>query len=343
MLLLPKQLLLSLLAMSVLSGVVAQTPPAQTPPAQAPAAPAPPMPGVPIPVPYDTTLFQIIRSGDAVALQKKLERGADPNAIADGQSALMTATLFGSSDEMRLLLLKGANPNYADPDSLTALWLAVPDSAKTALLLDRGADPNMLSRDHYSALIKLVNFPGATPLLQLLIAKGADPKKAAPDNMLLYEAASSGDTALLGLLLRMGFRPNDTVAFGDYPLNSALSFRTFATLKMLVDSGARVNITLPSNVFPNLRGMTPLMFAADDDDERSFFYLLDHGADPNAKSVSGYTALMFLQLAETDHPAMTRALLAHGADPKQKDLNGDRPYDMALRKGNVRSAQLLKQ
>jgi ankyrin repeat protein len=40
---------------------------------------------------------------------------------------------------------------------------------------------------------------------------------------------------------------------------------------------------------------------------------------------------------------MTRALLDHGADPKQKDINGDRPYDMALRKGNVRSAQLLKQ
>jgi ankyrin repeat protein len=276
-------------------------------------------------------------------LQKKLGNGADPNATADGQSALMAATLFGSPDEMRLLLDKGAKPNYADPDSLTALWLAVPDSAKTALLLDHGADPNLLSKEHYSALVKLVNFPGTAPLFQLLVAKGADPKKAAPDNMLLYEAASSGDTALLGPLLRMGFRSNDTVSFGDYPLNAALSFRTFATVKMLIDSGASMKITLPKTVFPNMRGMTPLMLAAGDDDEKSFFYLLDHGADPNAKSASGYTALMFLQLTETDHPAMTRALLDHGADPKQKDTNGDRPYDMALRKGNVGSAQLLKQ
>jgi ankyrin repeat protein len=321
----PKQLLLSLLAMSVLAGVAAQTTPAHAP------------------TPYDTALFQVIRSGDAAALQKKLGNGADPNAIADGQSALMAATLFGSADEMRLLLDKGAKPNFVDPDSLTALWLAVPDSAKTTLLLDHGADPNLLSKEHYSALVKLVNFPGTAPLFQLLVAKGADPKKAAPDNMLLYGAASTGDTALLGLLLRMGFRPNDTAAFGDYPLNAALSFRTFATVKMLIDSGANVNITVPNNVFPNMRGMTALMTAADEDDEKSFLYLLDHGADPNAKSVSGYTALMFLQLTETDHPAMTQVLLDHGADPKQKDTNGDRPYDMALRKGNVRSAQLLKQ
>ena len=306
--------MLSLMAMSVLSGGVAQT-----------------------------ALFHIIRSGDATALQKELENGADPNAVSDGQSALMTATLFGSTDEMRLLLDKGAKPNYADPDSLTALWLAVPDSAKTTLLMDHGANLNMLSKDHYSVLVKLVNFPGTISLFRKLVAEGADPKKAAPDNMLLYEAASSGDTALLSPLLRMGFRPNDTVVFGDYPLNSALTFRTFATVKMLVDSGANVNISVPNNAPPNLRGMTPLMLAADADDEKSFFYLLDHGADPNAVCQKRYTALMFLQLTETDHPAMTQALLDHGADPKQKDTNGDRPYDMAMRKGNVRSAQLLKQ
>jgi uncharacterized protein len=145
------------------------------------------------------------------------------------------------------------------------------------------------------------------------------------------------------MLLRMGFRPNDTVAFGDYPLNSALTFRTFATVKMLIDSGANVNITLPGGVFPNLMGMTPLMLAANQDDEKSFFYLLEHGANAKATNGKSYSTLMFLQLAETDHPAMTQALLDHGADPKQKDHNGETPYDMAMKKGNVRSAQLLKQ
>ncbi len=90
---------------------------------------------------------------------------------------------------------------------------------------------------------------------------------------MLYEAAATNDTALVGLLLRYGFRPDDTIAYGDYPINSAMSFRCFATLKMLVENGADVNVGLPHSFFPNLRGITPLMTAALGDDEPSFYYL----------------------------------------------------------------------
>jgi ankyrin repeat protein len=292
----------------------------------------------------DTTLFRIIRSGNTATLQQKLQAGADPNSTSEGFSALMVATLMGSTDEMRLLLDHGAKVNYADPDSLTALWLAIPDSAKTELLLQHGADPSLLSKDHYSPLVKLVNFPGTTGLFLDLVARGADPKKAATDNSLLYMAAATGDTALVGLLLRYGFLPNDTVFYGDYPLNSALSFRTFPTVKMLIDSGANPNVALPAIPagLPNTWGMTPLMLAALADDERSFYYLLDHGANVNARSATGYTALMYLELAETDHPALTKALLDHGANPHEKDKNGDDAYTMASKKGNTVSAQLLK-
>jgi ankyrin repeat protein len=296
----------------------------------------------PTPTPADTALFRTIRSGDATALQQKLQAGADPNAISEGFSALMVATLTGSTDEMRILLDHGAKVNYADPDSLTALWLAIPDSAKTELLLQSGADPSLLSKDHYSPLVKLVNFPATTSLFRELVSHGADPKKAAPDNSLLYMSAATGDTALVGLLLRYGFLPNDTVFYGDYPLNSATTYRTFPTIKMLIDKGANVNVALPTAVLPNLRGMTPLMLAAVADDERSFNYLLDHGANVNTRSATGYTALMYLELAETDHPTLTKALLDHGANPREKDKNGDDAYTMASKKGNTISAQLLK-
>jgi ankyrin repeat protein len=259
-----------------------------------------------------------------------------------GFSPLMTAALTGSLDDMRHLIDQGANVNYADADSLTALWLAIPDSAKTELLLQHGANPSLLSKDHYSPLVKLVNFPGTTGLFRDLVAHGADPKKAAPDNSLLYMAAATGDTALVGLLLRYGFLPNDTVSYGDYPLNSATTYRTFPTIKMLIDNGANPNVALPKAVLPNIIGMTPLMLAAVADDERSFNYLLDHGADVNARSATGYTALMYLELSETDHPALTKALLDHGANPREKDKNGDDAYAMASKKGNTASAQLLK-
>jgi ankyrin repeat protein len=296
----------------------------------------------PTPTPADTALFRTIRSGDATALQQKLQAGADPNAISEGFSALMVATLTGSTDEMRLLLDHGAKVNYADPDSLTALWFAIPDSAKTELLLQHGADPSLLSKDHYSPLVKLVNFPGTAGLFRVLVAHGADPRKAAPDNSLLYMAAATGDTALVGLLLRLGFKPNDTVFYGDYPLNSALGFRTFPTVKMLIDNGADPNCAVPATELPNITGMTPLMTAALNDDDSSFYYLLDHGANVNARSKAGYTTLMYLQLADTDHPSLTKTLLEHGADPAIKTRNGDDAYSMASQKGNTVSTQLLK-
>jgi ankyrin repeat protein len=320
MLHLPKFLLCGL--MPLISLAQAQQAPQQTPP--------------------DTALFQIIRSGNAAALQKKMQAGADPNSISEGFSALMVATLTGSPDEMLLLLDHGAKVNYTDPDSLTALWFAIPDSAKTELLLQHGADPSLLSKDHYSPLVKLVNFPGTTGLFRDLVAHGADPQKAAPDNSLLYMAAATGDTDLVGLLLRYGFKPNDTVSYGDYPLNSALGFRTFPTVKMLIDHGADPNCTIPPTELPNTWGMTPLMMAALNDDEPSFNYLLDHGASVNARSTTGYTTLMCLQLADMDHPALTKALLERGADPAIKTRNGDNAYSMASQKGNTVSAQLLK-
>src|SRR5258708_14257393 len=127
----------------------------------------------------------------------------------------------------------------------------------------------MLSREKYTCLVKVLKFPGAASLFRTLVARGADPKRAARDNTLLYLAAGSDDTTLLGILLQYGFRANDTVLSGDYPLNQALAFRCFNTLKMLIEHGANVNVGLPETFFPHYRGLTALMQAAFEDDEVS--------------------------------------------------------------------------
>ena len=291
----------------------------------------------------DTALFNAIRSGSLTALQQRLAAGSDVNAIQEGFSALEVATLAGTAEQMRLLLEHGAKPNYVDDDGITALFLAIPDREKTLLLVDHGADPNQHSKENYSPLIKVVNCPGTTDLFLALMAKGADPKRAARDNALLYWAASTNDTTLVGLLLRLGFQANDSILDGDYPLNEALAYRCSNTLKMLVDHGADVNVCLPASFLPNFNKVTALMQAAFSDDEESFFYLLDHGADVNAKSKTGYTALMCAQLAETDHPSMTKALIDHGANIGTKSPAGDDAISLAAKKGNTQSLQLLKQ
>jgi len=288
-----------------------------------------------------TALFNAIRSGSPDLLKAQIANGADVNDSINSYSALMAATLNGSIDQMKILIEHGANVNYQTSGGISALWLAIPDAEKTILLLEHGADINHQVQG-YGVLAKLAAIPGTINLFHLLIDKGADLKKSAPANFLVYNAASSGDTAILGYLLRNGFNAKDTAAFGDYPLNAALSFRSFATLKMLVDNGADVNVKAPS-FFEALVGFTPLMNAAIYNERKSFFYLLEHGADPNLKSKKGFTALMLLEQSETiDDPDMTLALINHGAIVSAKAQDGTDALYYAMKKGNTQSAELLK-
>lgn len=289
----------------------------------------------------NTGLFQTIRLGDAAKLQALLQEGANPNAVSAGYSALMAAALNGSAQEMEVLLQHGADVHYRNGDSITALWLAVPDEEKTQLLLAHGAKANVPSREGNTVLVKLALIPGSTALMQLLIEKGCDPRKAGPHNDIMYNAAGSGDTAMVGLLLRYGVSVNDTAATGDYPINAAANYRAFGTLKMLVDNGANVNVSAKSAVLPLLIGITPLMWAAISNDKPSFYYLLQHGADANAKSPRGYTPLIFLSMSDVDDPDMIRALVQHGADPLVEAPDVTDALFYASQKGNTQSVELL--
>lgn len=286
-------------------------------------------------------LFKAIRSGSSAELETQLKNGADANDSLDGYSALMGAALSGSADQMKILIDNGANVNFIAQSGISALWLAAPDWDKTKLLLDHGADAKHTVRG-YGLLVKIAAMQGTLSVTKLLIENGADPKAATPDNYLVYNAAASGDTAILGFYLRKGFKANDTIFTGDYPINGALFYRNSATVKMLIDNGADVNIQSKSFQLISFNGFTPLMFAALNNDKASFYYLLNHGADPNRKNENGYTALMLLQQADEDDPAMTKALLEHGADPVTKTLSGNNALYFAMQKGNTESVAILK-
>jgi ankyrin repeat protein len=289
-----------------------------------------------------TELFDAIRSGSSDELNKALTSGADANDSLSGYSALMFAALDGTADQMSILISHGANINYQNADSITALWLAVPDMNKMTLLLDHGADIHH-KIEGYGILAKLCMIPGTTHIFQFLVERGADPLHSCRDNILLYNAAATGDTALLGLLLRLGLKPNDTTSFGETPINEALTYRTPATLKMLVEHGANVNYqNLREPNLPALIGFTPLMNAAIANDRESFLFLLDHGADPNMRSKNGVTALILLQQSDSGDPEMTEALIRHGARVGDKQPDGSDALYFAKQKGNTPTVALLQ-
>ncbi|GAA4746095.1 ankyrin repeat domain-containing protein [Flavisolibacter ginsenosidimutans] len=288
-----------------------------------------------------TLLFQTIRLGDAAKLEVLLKASANPNAVMDSYSALMAAALNGSAEEIKLLLDYGADLNYRNVDSITALWLAVPDQEKTVLLLERGAKPGVRSREGNTVLVKLAGIPGSAGLMQQLIEKGCSPRSSGFNNDIMYNAAMSGDTAIVDLLIRYGVSVSDTSFLGDYPVNAAVNYRCFSTLQMLVEHGADVNVSPKNAVLPLLIGITPLMWAAISNDKPSFFYLLDHGANPNARSPRGYTPLMFLAMANVDDPEMTLALIKHGADPGMQAPDVTDALFYASQKGNTKSVEIL--
>jgi ankyrin repeat protein len=289
-----------------------------------------------------TNLFDAIRSGSSEELSKALKNGANANDSLKGYSALMYAALDGTADQMSVLISHGANVNYQNTDSITALWLALPDLDKVTLLLNHGADIHH-KIDGYGILARLAMIPGTMNQFQFIIARGEDPLHSGPDNLLLYNAAATGDTMLLGFLLRLGLRVNDTTSFGEVPINGALQFRSPATVKMLVEHGANVNFqNLHEQTLPAVVGFTPLMNAAIANDRESFLFLLDHGADPNMRSRSGVTALILLQQSDTDDPEMTLALIKHGARLEDKQPDGYDALYFAKQKGNTPTVALLQ-
>ena len=288
----------------------------------------------------NAALFSVIRSGNTIELEKMLTTGASSNAVLQGYSALMAAALNGSVEEMKILLNHGADLNYMNADSVTALWLAVPDYDKSSLLLSAGANPQTPAKGGYRPIVKLATTPGSAPLMRLFVAKGALLKESAPDGYLMYNAALTNDTTMLDICIRAGLNVNDTTYLKDYPIFSALSNKSFNTLKMLVQNGADVNVQDTSSILRNTA--TPLMFAASNNDHQAFFYLLDHGADPNIKSMLGMTTLMCAMQAESDDPEITKILFARGAKASDKMIDGSDALYFAVKMGNTESVRLIK-
>lgn len=285
-------------------------------------------------------LFDVIRSGNASKLEQILAGGTGANDSLNGYTALMAATLNGSVEQMKILIDQGANVNYQTNRGLTALWLAVPDWDKTILLVEHGADVQH-KIEGYGILVKLAAIPGSIKIFHLLMERGVDPKTSSADNLLLYNAGSGGDTAIIGLLLRADLHVNDSVSFGDYPINAALNYRNSGAVKMFVENGANVNVQPITPTMEWFSGFTPLILAALSNDKISFYYLLDHGSNVNLKTKRGYTALMLLQQSEYDDPEMTLALIKHGAIISEKANDGTDALYYAKRKGNTQSVELL--
>src|ERR1041385_4937381 len=120
-------------------------------------------------------LLTAIRNGDRAQVQKLLAGGADVNtADKDGTTALMHSVLESDPRMMKLLIDRGADVNAKNSQGSTALMYAATNLAKARVLLDAGADTKVKSRSNATPMSVAVTTFGSTPVLKLLVSKGAE-------------------------------------------------------------------------------------------------------------------------------------------------------------------------
>jgi ankyrin repeat protein len=288
--------------------------------------------------PGATRLMEAIRAGDAARTAALLADA--PETVKqrgpNGVTPLMYATLYGDAGRVRQLLDGGADPNAADEGEATALMWAVTSLEKTQVLLDRGANVHARSADGRTPLMVAAGLPGAAPVAQLLIERGANVRDRGPslfgDVSPLVLAAYNGDEAMFRLLVENGA---DLEADGVPALAFALRAQCkgcidlllpklpppAATIAMMIAApptgpalatplmvglGADVNA-----VDPNGRTILTLAAASDEMPANAVQMLIDKGADVNARSTAGETALAMARL-RGDTP-VTRLLMKAGA------------------------------
>jgi ankyrin repeat protein len=241
-----------------------------------------------------TPLLFAARSGDAESAKMLLAAGSDPNdSLPDGTSALVLAALSGNRDVALALLDKGADPNDLGI-GYSALHAAVlrGDLALVKALLARKADPNIRMtkatpvRRNSTDYFLLAPTVGSTPyllaakflepeIMQALIAGGADPKLPMPN----------GATALmLAAGMNSGTNENrrgvNTIDYGRIEPES----KVLPVVKLAFENGAGINAG-------SINGDTALHAAVTHRYESVIQFLVDHGANVNARNRAGLSPL----------------------------------------------------
>jgi ankyrin repeat protein len=317
----------------------------------------------------ETALMMAARTGKLDAVKKLLDYRADLNAQESlrGTNALTWAAEQGHTDVVKLLLERGADPN--------AQSKVIRPVRRNGLYFDVS---NKLGREPMGGLTALIfaSREGSMDTARLLIAAGADVRKAAADGSSpLMVAVQNGHYDIAQYLLDHGGNPNDTNVKGWTPLYLAVANRNALKtavpppasegalnfIKLLLDRGADPNRRIQAreevhqantSFWLKEPGATPLMRAALCGDLMVVRLLLDHGADPSIPTLDQTTALMAAsgvgwaegfttEYSEDETLQLVQLLLDLGAPINAANADGITALHGAAYKGANKVVQLL--
>lgn len=133
---------------------------------------------------------------------------------------------------------------------------------------------------------------------------------------------------------------------GGYTVESSFSDQAVAKLAKAAIRGDRAEVLrLAKNGVPvNMTGhedITPLLWTLYMDSPNGMEALLEAGANPNQKSIKGWSPLTWA--AGGNKPDLLATLLRHGGDPNSDDTGRfeDRPLPLAASEGRLANVKLL--
>jgi ankyrin repeat protein len=263
-----------------------------------------------------TPLLFAARSGDAASIKLLLAAGADANdALPDGTSGLVLAAQSGHRDAAVALLENGANPNDMGI-GYSALHAAIlkSDLSLVKALLAHGADPNIrmtkgtpVRRNSMDSFL-LSPLVGSTPYLlaakflepeiaRALVAGGADSRLTMPNGATALMLAAGMNSAT-----NEDRRGINVIDFGKPEPES----KVLPAVTAAFEIGGAINAT-------NNAGDTALHAAVTHRYDTVIQYLVDHGADVNARNRQGLTPLGLLAARRAGGEKPTASTVAGAA------------------------------
>lgn len=309
-----------------------------------------------------TVLFEAVGNGDVATTRLLLDRGANINAkAASGITPVHWAVLQDKLDTLKLLLERKADVNVRDSGGNTPLHYAV-DNGRAELveaLLAAGADPNAPGWTNGEAqpwwpLFRAVSLPAEVSgrIVKALIAHAADVNSRSTNGWTaLHQAVLFNQSGAAELLVvhkaevnAHGSRPKDEPKLGERKaegaattIASGLASRGWRPPQPGLMPVPAQQVMMPGSLPGFGPGGTPILDADKDvaplhvavanQNLELAKFLLDHGADVNARDGDGRTPLHFaVNRRDLD---LIRLLLDAKADPDAKDSAGETPLAAA--------------
>ncbi|KAF5700246.1 ankyrin protein 1 [Fusarium globosum] len=289
-------------------------------------------------------MYRAARSGLNGVITRLLQVGVSPNppkgVIPHGNSYIHTAAVNDHVASAKLLIDAGASPTATDEQGYTPLQKAICCSSGETVefLLSHGASINDLDQ-YNSTTLGTAAMWGSFAALETLLSGKDEVDRMADDSdwKPVDFAVKNENKRCLALLLSHGFNPNTVTSKGDTALRMAIQARRLDICKMLLESNANPDLT-PDKV------NTPLIQAISEGDLDIVKLLIENKATIDKREAppdDGWSRTPMQVAVDWNRPEIVQYLIEKGADPDARDSDGIPVIGSAVSGGHTNMVQWL--